>query len=54
LVEAAEFIGIPINDNPEYAKYVQDVLGIIERYNRKYRSKGVMFNCEMIPAENVA
>lgn len=53
LVEAAEFIGIPINDNPEYAKYVQDVLGIIERYNHKYRSKGVMFNCEMIPAENV-
>ena len=26
---------------------------MIEKYNKKYRSKEVMFNCEMIPAENV-
>ena len=53
LVEAAEFLGIPINDNPDYAHFTQEVLGIIEDYNKKYRSKEVMFNCEMIPAENV-
>lgn len=53
LVEAAEFLGIPITDNDRYATFVQEVLGLIERYNKKYRSKGVMFNCEMIPAENV-
>ena len=53
LVEAAEFLGIQINDNPEYVKFVQDTLGLIEDYNRKYRSKTTMFNCEMIPAENV-
>ncbi|MBO7466405.1 MAG: anaerobic ribonucleoside-triphosphate reductase [Bacteroidaceae bacterium] len=53
LVEAAEFLGITINDNPEYKRFVQDVLGLIERYNKKYRSKDVLFNCEMIPAENV-
>ena len=53
LVEAAEFLGIPINDNPDYLKFVQDVLGIVEKYNKKYRSADVMFNCEMIPAENV-
>ncbi len=53
LVEAAESLGIEINDNPRYATFVQEVLGLIERYNKKYRSKGVMFNCEMIPAENV-
>ena len=53
LVEAAEFLGLKINDNPEYLSFVQGVLGIIEKYNRKYRSKDVMFNCEMIPAENV-
>lgn len=53
LVESAEFIGMEINDNPRYCEYVQNVLGIIEKLNRKYRSKGVMFNCEMIPAENV-
>ncbi|MBO7491089.1 MAG: anaerobic ribonucleoside-triphosphate reductase [Bacteroidales bacterium] len=53
LVEAAEFMGIPITDNDEYAKFVEDILGLIERYNRKYKSKELMFNCEMIPAENV-
>ena len=53
LVEAAEFMGLKINDNPEYLKFVQGVLGIVEKYNKQYRSKDVMFNCEMIPAENV-
>jgi ribonucleoside-triphosphate reductase (formate) len=53
LVEGAEFLGIPINDNPDYEKYVQNVLSIVEHYNKKYRSKELLFNCEMIPAENV-
>jgi ribonucleoside-triphosphate reductase len=53
LVEAAESCGIEINDNPEYVTFVQEILGLIESYNKKYRSDGVMFNCEMIPAENV-
>ena len=53
LVEAAEALGIEINDNPRYTAFVQEVLGLIERYNKKYRSKEGMFNCEMIPAENV-
>ncbi len=53
LAEAAEFLGIPINDNPRYVEFVQGVLGLIEKYNQKYRSKEVLFNCEMIPAENV-
>ena len=53
LVEAAEFLGIEITDNPAYAEFVGKVLGLIEIYNKKYRTKDVMFNCEMIPAENV-
>ena len=53
LVEAAEFLGIEISDNPRYTEYVQEVLGIIEKLNKQYRDKDVMFNCEMIPAENV-
>ncbi len=53
IVEAAESMGIEINDNKEYLGFVQNVLGIIERYNKKYRTKKTMFNCEMIPAENV-
>ena len=53
LVEAAEFLGIEITDNPRYENFVQQILGIIEDYNKRYRTKDVMFNCEMIPAENV-
>ncbi|MDR0726036.1 MAG: anaerobic ribonucleoside-triphosphate reductase [Prevotellaceae bacterium] len=53
LVEAAEFLNIEINDNPKYTEFVQQILGLIEKYNKKYRTKDVMFNCEMIPAENV-
>ena len=53
LVEAAEFMGIKISDNPEYLTFVQTVLGLIEKYNKQYRTKDVLFNCEMIPAENV-
>ncbi|MGP1624596.1 anaerobic ribonucleoside-triphosphate reductase [Prevotella koreensis] len=53
LVEAAEFLGIKISDNPEYLRYVQTVLGLIEKYNKQYRTKDLLFNCEMIPAENV-
>ena len=53
LVEAAEFLGIKINDNEEYVQFVQRVLGLVETYNKKYKTKEVMFNCEMIPAENV-
>lgn len=53
LVEAAEFLEIAINDNPEYAAFTKEILGLIETYNKKYRSKDTLFNCEMIPAENV-
>ncbi|MBQ7663726.1 MAG: anaerobic ribonucleoside-triphosphate reductase, partial [Bacteroidaceae bacterium] len=53
LVEAAESLGITISDNEEYATFVSDILGLVETYNKKYRTKDVMFNCEMIPAENV-
>jgi ribonucleoside-triphosphate reductase (formate) len=53
LVEAAEFMGLKINDNPDYLKFVQTVLGLVEKYNKQYRTKNVLFNCEMIPAENV-
>ncbi len=53
LVEAAEFLGMEINDNSEYAAFTQEILGLIETYNKKYRSKDTLFNCEMIPAENV-
>ena len=53
LVEAAEFMGLKITPNDNYLHFVQGVLGLVEKYNKAYRTKDVMFNCEMIPAENV-
>lgn len=53
MVEAAESLRITISDNTEYEQFVGNILGLIEHYNRQYRTKEVMFNCEMIPAENV-
>ncbi len=53
MVEAAEFLGITISDNEEYNHFVESVLSLIETYNKKYRHDGILFNCEMIPAENV-
>lgn len=53
LVEAAEFMGLAITPNEDYKNFVQEVLGLIEHYNKSYRTKEAMFNCEMIPAENV-
>ncbi|MCD8265550.1 MAG: anaerobic ribonucleoside-triphosphate reductase [Prevotellaceae bacterium] len=53
LVEAAEFMGLRISPNDEYKAFVQGILSLIEQCNKKYRTKELMFNCEMIPAENV-
>ena len=53
IVEAAESLGITISDNEEYANFVERILSLIEHYNKKYRTKDLLFNCEMIPAENV-
>lgn len=53
IVEAAESLGIEISDNKEYEQFVADILGLVEKYNKQYRTKDTLFNCEMIPAENV-
>ncbi len=53
IVEAAESLGMEINDNEKYREFVEEILSLIERYNKKYRTEKTMFNCEMIPAENV-
>ena len=53
LVEAAEFMGLKITANEKYKEFVQGVLSIVEKLNKQYRTKEVLFNCEMIPAENV-
>ena len=53
LVEAAEFMGLKITPNDKYKEFVQGILSIVEDLNKAYRTKDVLFNCEMITAENV-
>jgi ribonucleoside-triphosphate reductase (formate) len=53
LVEAAEFMGLSITPNDDYLNFVQGILSLVEKCNKQYRTKEAMFNCEMIPAENV-
>ncbi|MBR2185023.1 MAG: anaerobic ribonucleoside-triphosphate reductase [Prevotella sp.] len=53
LVESAEFMGLKITPNEKYKEFVQGILSIVEKLNKQYRTKDVLFNCEMIPAENV-
>ena len=53
VIEAAEFLGIPVNDNPTYREFIQSILKTISDENRKARTKELMFNCEFVPAENL-
>lgn len=53
LVESAEWKGLSISDNGWYQEHVESILGIVQEYNKQYSKDGRMFNCEMIPAENV-
>lgn len=49
-VEGAEFLGIEINDNPKYSKYVDTILGTIYELNKRDRTKDMMFNTEFVPS----
>lgn len=53
VIEAAEFLGIPVNDNPTYREFMQSILKTISDENKKARTKELMFNTEFVPAENL-
>ena len=53
VIEAAEFLGIPVNNNPTYREFMQSILKTISDENRKARTKELMFNTEFVPAENL-
>lgn len=53
VIEAAGFLGIPVNDNPTYREFMQSILKTISDENRKARTKELMFNTEFVPAENL-
>ena len=49
VIEAAEFLGIPVNDNPTYREFMQSILKTISEENRKAKTKELMFNTEFVP-----
>lgn len=53
VVEAAEFLGIEISDNPMYKEFIQSLLNVIATENRRARTKELMFNTEFVPAEGL-
>ena len=53
VIEAAEFLGIPINDNPVYKEFMASLLSVIAEENKKAKTKELMFNTEFVPAEGL-
>ena len=53
LVEGAECLGIKISDNDEYAAYVNAIMEPIFEANKAAKTETIMFNTEMVPAENL-
>lgn len=51
LVEGAEFLGIDISDNEEYAAYVNAIMSPIFEANKAAKTKDIMFNTEMVPKQ---
>ena len=53
LVEGAEYLGLEISNNSLYQAYVNAVLEPIFEANKAARTEDIMFNTEMVPAENL-
>lgn len=53
LPEGAEYLHIPITDNARYQHYVQAILGTIKDSNAAAKTKEIMYNTELVPAENL-
>lgn len=58
LNEAAEFLGITVNDNPAYQEFCNLITSTISEQNRLHEdlksAHQLKFNCEFVPAENLA
>ena len=53
-IEGAESLGISIDsDDPDYIAYTEAVLRPIYEANKSARGKGILWNTEMVPAENL-
>lgn len=58
LNEAAEFLGLKVNNNEEYIKFLQLILSTIKEQNAKYsindKKRPFLFNSEVVPAESLS
>ena len=58
LNQAAEFLGIKCNDNPEYSRFCQEIFGLFKEQNELHKVKDgphkLTFNSEQVPAESLA
>ena len=54
ITDAADFLQIKVSDNEEYREFVNNILETINICNRKDKTRDTMFNCEFVPAENLA
>lgn len=58
LNEAAEFLGLKVNNNEEYIEFLQLILSTIKEQNAKYsindKKRPFLFNSEVVPAESLA
>lgn len=53
LAESAEFLGIEVLNTSVYSDYVNSIMEPIFRLNKSAKSDLLMFNTEMVPAENL-
>nr|DAG93639.1 MAG TPA: anaerobic ribonucleoside triphosphate reductase [Crassvirales sp.] len=57
LNEAARFLGLEVNNNPEYIEFLQFILGTIKEENKKHSihdaNRPFLFNSEVVPAEGL-
>lgn len=53
LVCGAEYLGIQISNNEDYRDYVNAIMSVIFEANKAAKTKTIMFNTEMVPAENL-
>lgn len=58
LNQAAEFLGMECNDNPEYSRFCQEIFGFFKEQNELHKvTEGkhkLTFNTEQVPAESLA
>ena len=58
LNEAAEFLGLKVNNNKDYIEFLQLILSTIKEQNTKHsindKKRPFLFNSEVVPAESLA